>query len=160
MGHISPKAAEARFATGPFSSTNDVTEYWVDAAQRWALFLEVLAQRGTGYREHAAKTAPHVLKFELQSRHGRAQAAAPGELRLVRIVPPRRRRDRAKKRPFVVVDPRAGHGPGIGGFKAESEIGVALKAGHPCYFIGFLPEPFPGQTIEDIAHAEALSSSA
>ena len=46
MGHISPKAAEARFATGPFSSTNDVTEYWVDAAQRWALFLEVLAQRG------------------------------------------------------------------------------------------------------------------
>ena len=64
MGHISPKAAEARFATGPFSSTNDVTEYWVDAAQRWALFLEVLAQRGTGYREHATKTAPHVLKFD------------------------------------------------------------------------------------------------
>jgi pimeloyl-ACP methyl ester carboxylesterase len=53
------------------------------------------------------------------------------------------------------VDPRAGHGPGIGGFKADSEIGVALKAGHPCYFIGFLPEPMPGQTIEDVAHAEA-----
>jgi hypothetical protein len=30
-----------------------------------------------------------------------------------------------KRRPFVVVDPRAGHGPGIGGFKADSEIGVA-----------------------------------
>jgi pimeloyl-ACP methyl ester carboxylesterase len=60
-----------------------------------------------------------------------------------------------KKRPFVVVDPRAGHGPGIGGFKADSEIGVAFKAGHPCYFIGFLPEPMPGQTIQDIAHAEA-----
>jgi hypothetical protein len=38
--------------------------------------------------------------------------------------------------------------PGIGGFKADSEIGVALKAGHPCYFVGFLPEPMPGQTIE------------
>ena len=59
------------------------------------------------------------------------------------------------KRPFVVVDPRAGHGPGIGGFKADSEIGVAFKAGHPCYFVGFLPEPMPGQTIEDIARAEA-----
>jgi pimeloyl-ACP methyl ester carboxylesterase len=59
------------------------------------------------------------------------------------------------KRPFVVVDPRAGHGPGIGGFKAQSEIGVAFNAGHPCYFIGFLPEPVPGQTIEDIAEAEA-----
>ncbi len=27
-----------------------------------------------------------------------------------------------RKRPVVVVDPRAGQGPGIGGFKAESEI--------------------------------------
>ena len=60
------------------------------------------------------------------------------------------------RRPFVVVDPRAGHGPGIGGFKADSEIGVAMKAGHPCYFIGFLPEPMPGQTIETIARAEAM----
>jgi pimeloyl-ACP methyl ester carboxylesterase len=55
-----------------------------------------------------------------------------------------------------VIDPRAGHGPGIGGFKADSEIGVAMKAGHPCYFIGFLPEPMPGQTIERIARAEAI----
>jgi len=30
-----------------------------------------------------------------------------------------------------------------------------MKAGHPCYFIGFLPEPMPGQTIETIARAEA-----
>ena len=58
------------------------------------------------------------------------------------------------RRPFVVIDPRAGHGPGIGGFKADSEIGVAMKAGHPCYFIGFMPEPVPGQTIEDVARAE------
>ena len=31
------------------------------------------------------------------------------------------------KRPFVVIDPRAGHGPGIGGFKMDSEVGIALK---------------------------------
>jgi Protein of unknown function (DUF3141) len=30
------------------------------------------------------------------------------------------------RRPFVTVDPGAGHGPGIGGFKADSEIGVAF----------------------------------
>src|SRR6202012_609343 len=29
-----------------------------------------------------------------------------------------------------------------------------MKAGHPCYFIGFMPDPMPGQTIEDIARAE------
>lgn len=39
--------------------------------------------------------------------------------------------------------------------KQESEIGEALKAGHPCYFIGFLAEPMPGQTIEDVCAAEA-----
>ena len=61
-----------------------------------------------------------------------------------------------KARPFVIVDPRAGHGPGIGGFKADSEIGVAMKAGHPCYFVGFLPEPMQDQTIEDVGRAEAI----
>jgi hypothetical protein len=30
-----------------------------------------------------------------------------------------------------------------------------LKAGHPCYFVGFLPHPVPGQTIEDVCRAEA-----
>ena len=60
---------------------------------------------------------------------------------LVRIIPPARLELDPKRRPFVVVDPRAGHGPGIGGFKADSEIGVAFKAGHPCYFVGFLPDP-------------------
>ena len=44
----------------------------------------------------------------------------------------------------MIVDPRAGHGPGIGGFKADSEIGVAMKAGHPTYFIGFPARPGAG----------------
>src|SRR6202023_3973453 len=75
---------------------------------------------------------------------------------LVRITPPKGVEIDLKRRPFVVVDPRAGHGPGIGGFKADSEIGVAMKARHPLYFIGFMPEPMPGQTIERIARAEAV----
>jgi len=59
-----------------------------------------------------------------------------------------------RKRPFIVFDPRAGHGPGIGGMKHDSEIGVALAGGHPCYFVGFLPEPVPGQTVADVCQAE------
>ena len=74
---------------------------------------------------------------------------------LVRIVPPAGVSIDPRKRPFIVFDPRAGHGPGIGGMKHDSEIGVALAAGHPCYFVGFLPEPMPGQTIEDVCLAEA-----
>ena len=55
----------------------------------------------------------------------------------------------------MIVDPRAGHGPGIGGSKEASQVGVALRAGHPVYFVAFHPEPEPGQTIADIAWAEA-----
>jgi pimeloyl-ACP methyl ester carboxylesterase len=75
---------------------------------------------------------------------------------LTRVIPPAGVEIDPTRRPFVVVDPRAGHGPGIGGFKSDSEIGVIFKAGHPCYFIGFLPEPMPGQTIEHVADAEAI----
>jgi pimeloyl-ACP methyl ester carboxylesterase len=59
------------------------------------------------------------------------------------------------KRPFIIVDPRAGHGPGIGGFKQDSQVGVALKAGQPVYFVIFFARPEPGQTLPDICDAEA-----
>ena len=81
--------------------------------------------------------------------------ARPVNYGLVRIIPPAGHGTDPAKPPVVVVDPRAGHGPGIGGMKQDSEIGVALAAGHPCYFIGFLPRPVPGQTIEDVCRAEA-----
>jgi len=132
------------------------TEYACDAAQRSILFLDVMRRRGNAYREHAAKIAPHVLDFKYELMIDGRTLARPVNYALVRIVPPEGIEIDPHARPFVVVDPRAGHGPGIGGFKADSEIGEALRAGHPCYFIGFLPEPMPGQRIEDIARAEAI----
>jgi pimeloyl-ACP methyl ester carboxylesterase len=129
--------------------------YWVDAWQRGILFLDVMQQRSKQYEEHAAKPAPHVLKFGAELVMDGRTLPRPVNYILARVTPPKGVRVNDKKRPFVVVDPRAGHGPGIGGFKAQSEIGVAFQAGHPCYFIGFLPEPVPGQTIEDIVMAEA-----
>ena len=76
-------------------------------------------------------------------------------------------RSRASYRPRASRSIRGGvrssssiRAPGMGRasaeFKADSEIGVAFKAGHPCYFVGFLPDPVPGQTLEDIARAEAV----
>jgi hypothetical protein len=133
----------------------DAWSYWLDACQRTVLFWDVMRQRGNNYLANITKTAPNVLKFEFVLIADGRKLPRPVNYALVRITPPAGVAVDARKRPFVVVDPRAGHGPGIGGFKAESEIGVALKAGHPCYFIGFLPEPMPGQTIEDIMNAEA-----
>jgi pimeloyl-ACP methyl ester carboxylesterase len=131
-------------------------EYMADASQRSILFLDVLRQRSDQYREHIAQTAPHVLQYAAELIIDGRKLDEPVNYVLVRIKPPMGVEIDLDRRPFVVVDPRAGHGPGIGGFKADSEIGVAMKAGHPCYFIGFLPEPMPGQTIERIARAEAL----
>src|SRR5690242_17145515 len=128
----------------------------VDAAQRSVLFWDVMRQRGNQYRQHLEETAPHVLDYEAELLVDGRKLDRPVNYALVRVVPPAGTQIDPKRRPFVVIDPRAGHGPGIGGFKADSEIGVVFKAGHPCYFIGFLPDPVPGQSIEDIARAEAI----
>jgi pimeloyl-ACP methyl ester carboxylesterase len=142
---------------GPMSGiVANAVEYMVDAGQRSVLFLDTLRQRGDQYREQIAQTAPNVLTYAAELIVDGRKLAEPVNYALVRIIPPKDVEIDQKRRPFIVVDPRAGHGPGIGGFKADSEIGVAMKAGHPCYFIGFLPEPMPGQTIERIARAEAI----
>jgi hypothetical protein len=137
------------------ASFPDFLAYQVDAWQRSILFLDVMRRREEQSREQAALDAPHVLEYESELICDGRTLPRPVNYGLVRILPAKATEPDPRKRPFVVVDPRAGHGPGIGGFKADSEIGVALKAGHPCYFIGFLPQPMPGQTIGDIAVAEA-----
>ena len=131
-------------------------DYLIDAAQRTALFWDVMRQRGNQYREHMAEAMPNVLNYEAGLIIDGRTLKRPVNYGLVRIVPPQGMTIDPHRRPFVIVDPRAGHGPGIGGFKADSEVGVIFKAGHACYFVGFLPEPVPGQTIEDIARAEAI----
>src|SRR5512132_1956029 len=145
-----PAAAASTQAFGP------IAEYIVDATQRSVLFWDVMRQRGNQYHEHMAKVAPHVLSYAAEIVIDGRTLERPVNYALARIIPPKGVDIDQRRRPFVVVDPRAGHGPGIAGFKADSEIGVAFKAGHPCYFVGFLPDPVPGQTLEDIARAEAV----
>src|SRR3982074_3724033 len=142
---------------GPMSClVASAVEYAVGSGDCCVVFLDVLRQRGDQYREHVAQTAPHVLQYTAELIIDGCKLDEPVNYALVRIIPPKDVEIDLNRRPFIVVDPRAGHGPGIGGFKADSEIGVAMKAGHPCYFIGFLPEPMPGQTIERIARGEAV----
>ena len=143
-------------AFAPFGVFAPAMEYMVDAAQRSVLFWDVMRRRGNQYREHLAETAPHVLDYEVELLIDGRTLDRPVNYCLVKVVPPSTVELDPTRRPFVIVDPRAGHGPGIGGFKADSEIGVAFKAGHPCYFVGFLPDPMPGQTIGDVARAEAV----
>lgn len=131
-------------------------DYSIDVWQRSILFLDIMRQRGNNYYEHTAQRTPNVLTYDFRIVKSGFDLARPVNYGLVEILPPSGTEVDPKKRPFVIFDPRAGHGPGIGGMKPDSEIGVALAAGHPCYFVGFSPDPVAGQTIEDVCRAEAM----
>jgi hypothetical protein len=136
-------------------SLNPVAQYWMDAWQRSILLLDTLRQRGNIYQEHNAERVPHVLKFDHELIMDGRKLPNPVNYGLVRIIPPAGTKLDPEKHPIIIVDPRAGHGPGIGGMKHDSQIGVALNGGHPCYFVGFSPHPMPRQTVEDVCMAEA-----
>ncbi|MFN2331003.1 MAG: DUF3141 domain-containing protein [Halomonas sp.] len=138
----------------PFGFGRAAGRYWLDAFERSVLFVDVMRQRGNQYLEHIEQTRPSVLGFDSEVLMDGRDLPRPVNYELLRILPPSGYPTDPKMRPFVVVDPRAGHGPGIGGFKPDSELGVALRAGHTCYFIGFLPYPEPGQGVEDVVEAE------
>jgi len=133
----------------------DASAYLTDAWQRSVLVADVLRERGNQYRAHMERAAPGVLSLAVEMITDGRTLAQPVNYALMRVVPDAQTPVDPRKRPFVIVDPRAGHGPGIGGFKAESEVGVVVRAGHPCYFIGFTPQPEPGQTVEAVMRAEA-----
>lgn len=139
-----------------FFDSNPLADYLTDAGQRSILFWDTIRQRGNQYHEHMASQAPNVLDYDYELIINGRTLPEPVNYGLVKILPPAKVATDKRKRPFVVVDPRAGHGPGIGGFKADSEIGVIMGAGHPCYFIGFTPVPEAEQTIEAVMRAEAF----
>ena len=129
-------------------------EYLVDAVQRSVLFLELLRQRGNDQIEITSRPMATVLRFEHEVLMSGRSLPRPINYALSRIAPPPGVAIDRRKRPVVVVDPRAGQGPGIGGFKAQSEIGDALNAGHPVYFIGFGAMPAPGQQFPDVVEGQ------
>lgn len=154
-------------------------EYWIDSVQRTLLYTDILRKRGNMYLEHARLGHPPVLIFDYEMVMDGRILDKPVNYSLIRILERRDhqqsvdelpqgedRRNQQKlqphssldkyKRPIVVIDPRAGHGPGIGGSKLDSQIGVALNEGHPVYFIMFYPDPEPGQTLANVQQAEVM----
>lgn len=129
-------------------------EYLVDAFQRNVLFLDVLRQRGNEQEAMTSRPMSTVLSFEHDIIMSGRSLPRPINYSLAKIIPPAGTTIKPGKAPVIVIDPRAGQGPGIGGFKRESEIGVALGEGHPVYFIGFTAEPVPGQTFLDVVEGQ------
>ncbi|MCU0839957.1 MAG: DUF3141 domain-containing protein [Rhodospirillales bacterium] len=130
-------------------------EYLRDSAERWLLTLDALRERGDIFLEHEAAGCPPVLAYDYEIIRDGQDLPRPCNYQLLRIVPPAGVTVLDTKRPYIIIDPRAGHGGGIGGFKVDSQVGVALKDGHPVYFLNFGRDPVPGQTLADVTRAEA-----
>ena len=130
-------------------------EYLVDRTQRTWLTLDALRARGNTDRAHEEAGTPPVLDYEYDVVLDGRSLARPVNYQLLRIIPPKGVTVVDAKRPYMIIDPRAGHGAGIGGFKDDSQVGVALRAGHPVYFVVFRQHPEPGQTLADVTLAEA-----
>jgi pimeloyl-ACP methyl ester carboxylesterase len=158
------------FCASPFDWFAQGWNYLLDSGQRWLLFWDLMRQRGNQYIEHLSEGQPPVLIFEHELILDGRRLEPPVNYALVRILTqvkdPRaqepaatetasdqvdRNKDAlATHRPIVIIDPRAGHGPGIGGSKQDSQIGMALAAGHPVYFMIFYTLPEPNQTLADV----------
>ena len=135
----------------------DILAYQRDVLERSILFFDTLRKRANAMLEHEQAGLPALLNFKSEMILDARQFEQPANYALLRItevgdkcwddcVDP-------TKSPVIVIDPRAGHGPGIGGFKRDSEVGIALHVGHPVYFVIFFAEPCPGQTLADVLAA-------
>ncbi len=129
--------------------------YAVDAWQRGVLTAEALCERGDIFVAHEAAGAPPVLCYDFEIVVDGRCLDRPVNYMLLAIRPPAGVEVHAWKRPYMIIDPRAGLGPGIGGFKPDSQVGVALHGGHPVYFVAFRQHPEPDQTLADVMRAEA-----
>ncbi|MEX0276772.1 MAG: DUF3141 domain-containing protein [Ruegeria sp.] len=148
------RVASAMAATGD-GYAEHYANYVEDAAKRWLLTLDVLRQRGDNFIQHEAAGCPPVLVYDYEVIVDGRDLEHPCNYQLLRIVPPEGIEVLGWKRPYIIIDPRAGHGGGIGGFKTDSQVGVALNDGHPVYFVNFTRDPVRGQTLADVTRAEA-----
>ncbi len=138
-------------------SPTDVLSYQRDFWERSVLFWDTLRQRADNMLAHERAGKPPLLDFEYEVVLDARRFERPVNYALLRVLKAgdvclEDCFDPAKP-PLMILDPRAGHGPGIGGFKRDSEVGIALHEGYPVYFVVFYPEPFPGQTMVDVLHA-------
>lgn len=165
-----PHATADSLPSKAIQSPFDVWAYQRDVLERSILFFDTLRKRANAMLEHEQAGLPPLLNFKYETLLDARQFERPANYALLRItevgdecwddcVDP-------AKPPVIIIDPRAGHGPGIGGFKRDSEVGTALHVGHPVYFVVFFPEPCPQQTLSDVlaalerfvAHVTALHS--
>jgi Protein of unknown function (DUF3141) len=141
-----------------FSPVAPALNYLVDAAQRSVLFWDVMGKRANQYREHLAKEAPHVLDYATEVVMDGRTLDRPVNYVLVRVIPPTDATVSQNRRPFVVVDPRAGHGPGSGALRQTARSASLLRPDIPVISSASCQNPCPDRQSK-ISRARKRSSS-
>ncbi|WP_083656041.1 DUF3141 domain-containing protein [Mongoliimonas terrestris] len=148
-------AGALRDRQGAGSLQTDWDAYLRDSRERLVLSLDALRKRGDVFLAHEEAGCPPVLAYDYDVVMDGKDLPYPCNYVLLKITPPAGVAVKDWKRPYVIIDPRAGHGPGIGGFKTDSQVGVALRDGHPVYFVAFKRMPEKGQYLSYVTRAEA-----
>ena len=149
-----PNATKPRTAS---AAPDPLSAYLLDLLQRVALMSQAFVARGDLLLQDERAGLPLRLAFQYETVLDASGFEEPAGYSLLRILPDGeaggRRPRSADPRPVIVFDPRAGHGPGIGASRRDSEVGMALRHGHPTYFVAHHMEPCAGQTLARVHHA-------
>jgi hypothetical protein len=113
----------------PTAIAHAAWEYGLDAWQRSILFLDILRQRGNETAEHERGGMPPVLVFDYEVLIDGRDLPTPVNYALVRIVPPEGQPTDPAKRPFVVMDPRAGTVPASAGSSPTARLATPCAVG-------------------------------
>ena len=129
QGRDGPTAALAAAGVPPWVA--DLAAYQRDVWERSVLVMEALRRRANNMLEHERAGMPPLLDFKYETLLDARRFVRPVNYALLRIT---QIGDDCwddcvdlAKPPVIVIDPRAGHGPGIGGFKRVSEVGIAMR---------------------------------
>jgi hypothetical protein len=96
----------------PIDVSKAWTEYGIDSAERSVLFWDTLCRRGDDYLEHERAGHPPLLHFQHETVMDGRTFEHPVNYALLRIIPPPDVELYPERRPYIIIDPRAGHGPG------------------------------------------------
>ncbi len=138
----------------PMEAWQALSDYVTDAGQRGVLFLDIMRQVGNDAVAQMNGAGAPVLVYDWRMVVDGRSLERPVNYALVEILSPDGNPMDPTRRPYIIIDPRAGHGAGIGGFKSDSQVGVALAHNHPVYFVIFFQQPEPNQTLADVTAAE------
>lgn len=102
-------------SANPMDWYQHLVAYWQDASERTTLFYDILRQRGNlSIEQETGKTTP-VLDFGFDVVIDGEDLDRPVNYTLLRIHPDPKVGTRDDRAPILIIDPRAGHGAGIGG---------------------------------------------